>query len=268
MSLSKKSKKFYIIFIILIIVVSVFIIFKNKNTDSYPMDTVASVVKTDTKIVDKVAENTNTTKSIASYKIDKYFNVVPTDPNGNKKVVLLTIDDGPSNQSENLMAILAKHNVKAIFFINGMHDKDYKGVIKKEFDAGHAIGSHTWSHQNLNKIKESVALKEIDNNSKLIKEITGSNPIFFRSPFGVSSTFSREYLKKQNMISMNWSGSTKDWEKSARDQKVFINNVMKDLHPGTTILMHEHQWDTDNLDALLTEIEKKGYTFLDPKDIK
>ncbi|MCC6323390.1 polysaccharide deacetylase family protein [Candidatus Nomurabacteria bacterium] len=267
MSLSKKSKKFYIIFVILIIVVIVFIIFKNKKDDSYPMDAVASVVKTDTQKVEKVVENTTNTNPIEGYKVDKYYNVVPIDKDGNKKVVLLTIDDGPSNQSENLLVILAKHNVKAIFFINGMHDKDYKGVIKKEFDAGHAIGNHTWSHQNLNKIKENVALKEIESNTKLIADITGNKPKFFRSPFGISSEFSRAHLKKENMISMNWSGSTKDWEKSARDKKVFVNNVMKTLHDGEIILMHEHEWDTNSLDDLLTEIEKKGYTFLDPKNI-
>jgi peptidoglycan/xylan/chitin deacetylase (PgdA/CDA1 family) len=266
MSLSKKSK-LYTLFIILIILVIIFIISKDKKEDSYPTDTVASVVKNDTDTIEKVVENTNTTKSIASYKIDKYFNLIPIDPNGNKKVVLLTIDDGPSKQSENLMAILGKHNVKAIFFINGIHDKEYKGVIKKEYDAGHAIGNHTWQHLNLSKIKDDVALREIDSTTKLITEITGEKPTFFRSPFGVSSEFSRAHLKKENMISMNWSASTLDWEKSARDKKVFVNNVMKDLHPGAIILMHEHQWDTDALDDLLTEIEKKGYTFVNPKNL-
>lgn len=235
---------------------------------SYPIEYIATtVVKTDTAEIEKVAENTTQTSTIGSYKVDKYFNLIPTDPNGNKKVVLLTIDDGPSKQSENLLKILEKHNVKVIFFINGNHDKDYKGVIKKEYDAGHAIGNHTWSHQNLKKIKDDKALKEIDSTTKLIADITGSNPRFFRSPFGISSEFSRAHVKENNMIAMNWSASTLDWVKSAKEKKVFINNVMKDLHPGAIILMHEHQWDTDALDDLLTEIEKKGYTFLDPKNI-
>jgi peptidoglycan/xylan/chitin deacetylase (PgdA/CDA1 family) len=199
--------------------------------------------------------------------VNKFFDLVSTDKKANKKVVLLTIDDGPSNQSENLLAILAKHNVKVIFFINGMHNKSNIGVIKKEFDAGHAIGNHTWSHNNLKLEKDNVAQKEIDSNSKLIKDLTGANPRFFRSPFGVSSSFSRDYVKKQNMIAMNWSDAAKDWEKNTKDKKIFINNAMKDLHEGSIILMHEHTWSVSALDDLLTQIEKKGYTFLDPKDI-
>lgn len=270
MSSSKKSKIFIVLIVAIILLIAGYFYFTKSQEINY--DANDKLVVNQLLSENQKAEAINTipntkTATSGNYKVDKYYNVVPIDPKGNKKVVLLTIDDGPSNQSENLMAILAKHNVKVIFFINGNHDKANPGVIKKEYDAGHAVGNHTWSHQNLKQIKEDKALKEIDNTTKLIADITGSNPRFFRSPFGISSEFSRAHVKKNNMIAMNWSGSTLDWEKSAKDKKVFINNVMKDLHPGMIILMHEHEWDVNALDDLLTEIEKKGYTFLDPKEV-
>lgn len=270
MSSSKKTKNFIVVLIAIILLIVGYFYFTKSQEINY--DASDKLMVNQLLNDNQKAEAINTipktkVETLGSYKVDKNFNVVPTDPNGNKKVVLLTIDDGPSNQSENLMAILAKHNVKVIFFINGNHDKDYKGVIKKEYDAGHAVGNHTWSHQNLKQIKDNVALKEIDSTTKLIADITGSNPRFFRSPFGISSEFSRAHLKKENIISMNWSASTLDWEKSARDKKVFVNNVMKDLHPGAIILMHEHEWDVNALPDLILAIKEKGYTFLDPKYI-
>ncbi len=266
MSLSKKSK-LYILLILSLVAGVIFALFQTSST-TYTRDAVvATAVKTDIVETKKVVEKTSATAPIDTYKVDKNFNLIPTDPAGNTKVVLLTIDDGPTKQSIAILKILDDHKVKAIFFINGANDRNYKDTIKKEFDAGHAIGNHTWSHKNLKQIKNDVATKEIDSTTKLIADITGANPQFFRSPFGISSDFSREHVKKENMISMNWSGSTKDWEKSARDKKVFVNNVMKDLHPGMIILMHEHQWDTDALEDLIIAIKEKGYTFVDPKNI-
>lgn len=270
MYLSKK-KKIYIFYIlaIILLIIGYFYFTKTQETNYDASDAIVvnKLLNEDQKaeVINTIPKDNTTVKG--NYKVDKNFRVVPIDPNGEKKVVLLTIDDGPTRNSEKLMEILAKYEIKAIFFINGIHDKEYKGVVRKEYDAGHTIGNHTWGHLNLSKIKEVTALDEINKNTKLIKDITGENPKFFRPPFGVSTPYVREYLKKENMAFMNWSGSTLDWEKSARDKKVFVNNVMKDLQNGTIILMHEHEWDVQNLEDLILAIKQKGYTFLDPKEI-
>lgn len=202
------------------------------------------------------------------YYVDKNANLIPNDKNENKKVVLITIDDGPSKRAEDMMKTLAKHNAKAIFFINGIHDKDNKGVIEAEYKAGFTIGNHTWSHKNLKKENVlSVVNSEINDNSKLIKKITGSEPKFFRPPYGASTSYVRSLATKNGMIFMNWSGAALDWEKDAEVEKVFVSNVMDKLHDGEIILIHEHPWSAKYLDSLLTEIEKKGYTFLDPNQI-
>jgi peptidoglycan/xylan/chitin deacetylase (PgdA/CDA1 family) len=201
------------------------------------------------------------------YRVDKQFNIIPNDPKANKKVVLITIDDGPSKYSKDMMSTLKKHKAGAIFFINGNHVKSYPGNLEEEVKSGFPVGNHTWSHPNLSKIKDSKIKDEIEKNSKLIKDKTSSNPKFFRSPYGVSTKYSRDLVKQEGMISMNWSGAAKDWEKSARDQKIFNKNVIDGLHDGEIILIHEHEWSSKNLDGLLTEIEKKGYAFADPNQI-
>ena len=202
----------------------------------------------------------------AGYHIDKNVNLIPNDPKGNKKVLLITIDDGPSKYSKDIVATLQKHNARAIFFINGTHHKANKDNIAFISKSGFAVGNHTWNHINIKKEKNLKKVKkEIEDNAKLIQKETGSSPKFFRAPFGVNTPYVKNLVKTQGMISMNWSGSALDWEKSARDEKVFIKNVMEGLHDGEILLLHEHQWTSKYLDGLLSTLEKKGYSFLDPK---
>ncbi len=204
---------------------------------------------------------------IPGYHINKNIDLVPNDPKGNKKVILITIDDGPSKYGRDMVATLLRHKAPAIFFINGIHDKDNVGNIAFESKLGFYIGNHTWDHANLTKIKKEKVQKEIDDNTKLITKETGKAPKFFRSPFGMGNSYIKNLVKKDGMISMNWSGAAKDWEKSTRDKKVFLKNVMADLHPGEILLIHEHEWTSKYLDELLTTLEAKGYTFLDPNQI-
>ena len=204
----------------------------------------------------------------STYHINKSFDVVPNEKKGNKKVVLITIDDGPTKRAPEIMNIMMKHDVKAIFFINGMNNKTAPGIIEQEAKNGFAVGNHTWSHLNLKKEKNTDKIKrEIDDNTKLITKITGSSPKFFRPPYGASSPYVHDLVKKDNMIFMNWSGSALDWEKSAKDEKVFLKNVLGSIHDGEIILLHEHPWTVKYLDTLITEIKQKGYTILDPNQI-
>lgn len=205
---------------------------------------------------------------LSGYSINKNVDLIPNDKNGNKKVILITIDDGPSKYATGMAETLTKHHAKAIFFINGTHSKKNPGVIASLHTSGFTIGSHTWDHANLKlTINIEKVKKEIDTNTALITKETGTAPHFFRPPYGMSTSYVKDYVKKNGMISMNWSGAAKDWEKNTKDEKVFIKNVMEGLHPGEILLIHEHEWTAKHLDTLLTILEQKGYTFLDPADI-
>ncbi len=194
--------------------------------------------------------------------------VFPKDIKGNKKVVLLTIDDGPSSRTLEMIDILKKHNAKAIFFINGSNNRNNPSVIKKTVEEGFTVGNHTWSHLNLKKEKDfNVIKKEVIKNSELIKTLTNSLPKFFRAPYGESTLPIRDFIKEEGMIFMDWSDAALDWEKSTKEKDIFVSNVTKRLAPGSIILIHEHPWSLANLDSLLTILEKDGYTYVDPNNI-
>lgn len=271
----KKNKKIYFIIILILVIIIALFIYAKIIEAPIPATTLTTTIEQ--PIINEEVKSAEETLPIKEkveinngekYKIIKEGVIAPENKANKKKTVLLTVDDGPSIRTKEMLSILNKHKAKAIFFINGMHDKNNKGVIKEINDEGFAIGNHTWSHLNLKREKDKKMIeKEINRNTDLIAKITGAPPRFFRPPYGESNAYVKSLVKDDGMIFMNWSGAAKDWEKSTVEKDVFVNNVMKDLHSGEIILIHEHPWSVANLDALLTDLESKGYTYVDPRDI-
>lgn len=247
--------------------------FSSIKTEAPLMYSLPKIEEIDTNIIKDSAIIVPQTKKILiddtlKYKIINRSIITPVDKTNRKSVVLLTIDDGPSIRTKEILDILDKHNAKAIFFINGMHDKNNAGVIEETYRRGFAIGNHTWDHLNLKKEKDLTKIeKEINKDTELITKLTESSPRFFRAPYGESNPSIREKVKNDGMIFMDWSGAAQDWNKSTIEKDIFVNNVMNTVHSGSIILIHEHPWSVANLDSLLIALEEKGYTYVDPKDI-
>ncbi|MBD0380625.1 polysaccharide deacetylase family protein [Paenibacillus sedimenti] len=206
------------------------------------------------------------------YRMNKNYDIVPIDPNGNKNIVLLTFDDGPKEREMNeaLIATLKKHNAKAIFFLNGYRIKQKPELVKFIHDSGQVIGNHAWDHNNLKDMTNEKIDQQVDDVQKIVKELIGQEPQFFRPPFGSGNNYLKDKIKNKHMLYMNWSNGSLDWEmtNSKNDPNKVLENVMKQLHGGSNILMHELPWTVTILDTLLTQLEEKGYSFVDPNAIE
>jgi peptidoglycan/xylan/chitin deacetylase (PgdA/CDA1 family) len=207
-----------------------------------------------------------------TYHMNKNYDIVPNDPSGNKKVVLLTFDDGPKEKEMNdaLIATLKKHNASAIFFLNGYRVKQKPELVKLLHDNGMIIGNHSWDHIDLKQSDNAKIDQQVGDVQKIIKEITGSAPQFFRPPFGLGNSYLREKVSSEHMLYMTWSNGSLDWEmtNAKNDPPKIITNVLSQLHGGSNILMHELPWTVSILDQLLTTLEEKGYSFVDPRSIE
>jgi len=267
------KKKILTLILIFLIVIIITYAFSSIKTEAPIIYSLPIIEETNTDIIKNGMVTVPQTEKILiddtlKYKIIDRSIVAPIDKTNKKSIVLLTIDDGPSTRTKEILDILDKHNAKAIFFINGMHDKNNMDVIEETYKRGFAVGNHTWSHINLKKEKDTKIIeKEINKNTDLITSITGTHPLFFRAPYGESNPFIRDLIKKDGMIFMDWSGAAQDWNKSTIEKDIFVNNVMNTVHTGSIILIHEHPWSVANLDGLLTALEEKGYTYVDPKNI-
>ncbi len=204
-----------------------------------------------------------------TYYMNQNYFIKPIDENGNKKVVLLTFDDGPKAKDsvEQMLDILDKHSAKAIFFVNGYRVKANPDLLKEIHDRGQTIGNHSWDHIDLKKETEESVRSQVDRVSDIVKEHIGSEPQFFRPPFGTSTDFLKSYVKQKGMLFMTWSNGSLDWADNQHKPDGVIKSVFEQLHPGSDILMHELPWTIEALDKLLTRLEDEGYSFVDPQAI-
>src|SRR5262249_43807255 len=127
--------------------------------------------------------------------------------------VVLTFDDGPwPKNPPAVLAALAAHCTKAIFFPIGLHATYQPGILKQVAAAGHAIGSHTWCHQDLSKTKGrcnvngKVQTVEYDPKDEIEKGISavrwavgGPTAPYFRFPVLRQPQELIDYLGKRNI---------------------------------------------------------------------
>lgn len=112
-----------------------------------------------------------------------------------EKVVYLTFDDGPSVNTQKVLDILDKYNIKATFFVTGLNP-DYFNMIKVAYDEGNTIGLHTYSHDYAKVYASTAAYyADLDKIGAVVKDQIGYIPCFVRFPGGSSNTVSASYTK-------------------------------------------------------------------------
>ncbi|MNI66806.1 Peptidoglycan-N-acetylmuramic acid deacetylase PdaC [compost metagenome] len=112
------------------------------------------------------------------------------------------------------------------------------------------------------------ARKQVEDVQQIVEDTIGERPRFFRPPFGSGNDHLHQIAKDNELIYMTWSNGSLDWDsKNKNKPEAVIQNVMDQLHAGSNILMHELPWTVEALDELLTKLEEKGYSFVDPRTI-
>ncbi|WP_433744843.1 polysaccharide deacetylase family protein [Paenibacillus amylolyticus] len=238
----------------------------NEVSDPSTVDFTAT--EEETKSSEKVSTEEKVEKT---YHMNENYYIKPNDEASPNKVVLLTFDDGPKEEKmiTSLIDTLDKHNAKAIFFVNGYRVKTHPELLKLIHERGQIVGNHAWDHEDLKKMTKAEAAKQVTDVQKIVKDTIGEEPQFFRPPFGSGNDALKATVKKNGMLYMTWSNGSLDWDKSTKDKpEKVIQNVLDQLNPGSNILMHELPWTVEALDELLTKLEKKGYSFVDPRAIE
>ncbi|MCL6602413.1 MAG: polysaccharide deacetylase family protein [Paenibacillus sp.] len=207
------------------------------------------------------------------YHMNKNYDLIPNAEGTPKKVVLLTFDDGPKEADviNPLMDILDKHKAKAIFFVNGYRVKEHPELLKLIHDRGGIMGNHSWDHIVLKDESYTTVKKQLVDVQNIVKEITGDVPHFFRPPHGAGGDVGKKVAAESGMLYMTWSVGSLDWEMKENEPgktEKLVKNITDQLHSGSNILMHELPWTVEGLDTLLSTLEGKGYSFIDPRSIE
>ena len=196
--------------------------------------------------------------------------------NGNKGVIYLTFDDGPTTSiTPKVLDILKEKNVKATFFILN-YDENGEKLVQREITEGHTVGIHGYSH-NYKAIYQSVDayMNNITKLQEKIKNSTGYNATITRFPGGSSNTVSRynpgimtklvKEVPARGYKYFDWNVSSGDAGGTKTSQDVY-NNVVNGLskNRANVVLMHDFSGNTKTLNALADIIDygiNNGYTF-------
>ena len=184
-----------------------------------------------------------------------------------EKCIAITFDDGPHPQyTMQILDILDKYDAKATFFVIGENAEQYRDIVKEEYDRGHEIGNHTYTHPDLKKISASQFLDEIQKTRDIIEDITGEPPVLFRPPGGYLSNSIVSELEQMDGIAVLWSWrqDTRDW--ACPSVNCIVSSVLKNLKDGDIILFHDYNVNKsptpEALEKILSELSDKGYKFV------
>lgn len=180
------------------------------------------------------------------------------------KEVVLTFDDGPwPDNTPRVLAALADHCIKATFFPIGKHASYYPEILKKVAEAGHSIGSHTWSHVDLSKKGMTVeeAKAEIEKGVSAVKAaVGGPTAPFFRFPALRHPPELVTYMGERNIGI--WSTDMDSFDFTMRTPERVIKAVLTKLekHGKGIVLMHDFQKHTaEAVPELLKQLKAGGY---------
>lgn len=179
-----------------------------------------------------------------------------------KGEIALTFDDGPHpKRTARLLEILANAGVRATFFQVGEMTTSYPEISKQVAEAGHMVGSHTFTHPQLPKLSAKDAESEIRSGREAVALASGTDIPFFRFPYGARNTYLNEFIKSQGMASFLWNMDSADWK--LRDPKVLLARVKAQLdhEQGGIILFHDiHEQTVIALPYVLEELRARGFT--------
>ena len=179
------------------------------------------------------------------------------------KEVVLTFDDGPQKFSTGMvLAALAEQCTKATFFSIGKMALGYPEIIREVAKAGHTIGTHTWSHQALAKLKTSKeGMDEIERGISAVKRAVGG-PIspFFRFPTLKDTPEAVAYLGKRNIAMFSTDIDSFDFKPQPAENIVKVVMAKLEKNGKGIVLMHDiHKTTAKALPVLLAALKDKGY---------
>lgn len=123
----------------------------------------------------------------------------------------LSFDDGPSISTRNVLASLAKSNLKATFFVVGSRILQHPDILQEMYLAGHEIAVHTWSHPDLTSVSNGQIIAELLWTMKIIKQVIGVVPRLMRPPFGAVNVNVQQAVAALGMSISFWSQDTLDY---------------------------------------------------------
>ncbi|SCI19719.1 MULTISPECIES: polysaccharide deacetylase family protein [unclassified Romboutsia] len=204
-------------------------------------------------------------KYICNISDDANMPIYSVDTDEKKIAITFDVAWGSENIDE-ILEVLDKHNIKATFFLVGSWIDDNKNTVKLISEKGHEIGNHSNTHPNMKETPDEDIMNEIEITSEKISNITGQRVTLFRPPFGEVTDEVMEVCKSLDYTVIKWDVDSLDWKGISADQ--ITERVYKSVQPGSIVLFHASSSNVkEYLDTAITQLEKNGYGICKVSDL-
>jgi polysaccharide deacetylase family sporulation protein PdaB len=162
-----------------------------------------------------------------------------------------------ATRTDKLLDILDEYGIKTTFFLVNIWLEDYPENAKEIVARGHEIGMHSVSHPDFTKISADQIKKELLENQKMIKDITGFEANLFRPPFGAYNNQLIQICNELGIYPIQWSVDSLDWKSITAD--AMVKRVTERSDAGDIILFHNDGENTpDALVGILENFKERG----------
>jgi peptidoglycan/xylan/chitin deacetylase (PgdA/CDA1 family) len=186
------------------------------------------------------------------------------------KQLALTYDDGPNDpHTLRLLEVLAKHDVRATFFLIGRYVHQRPDIAREIVKAGHVVGNHTFTHPLLTLKSAAEIRRELTDCRSALQEAIGEHSNLFRPPFGGRRPAVLRVARELGLEPVMWNVTGYDW--NAPPSSVVERKVTKQIRGGDVILLHDgghKQMGADRsqtvlaTDSLTVKYKSEGYEFV------
>ena len=175
-----------------------------------------------------------------------------------KKVALTMNCAWNADDIDKILEVLKSNNVKITFFMVGEWVDKYPEAVKKIYEAGHEIGSHSNTHPHVNNLTAEKNLEEIKLSVDKIEKITGYKTNLYRAPYGEYNNTVIKTAQQNGFYPIQWNLDTLDYQ-GLTGEKMW-NRLKNKLDGGAIILSHNGTKHTaDSLDMLIKNIKASGF---------
>ena len=199
----------------------------------------------------------STIRHLESLDISRYLGRQVKKGSAATGMVAVTFDDGPSDNTEEVLADLRRAGAKATFFFVGGRAKGRETAVRDTLAAGCEIGNHTYSHVELRKLTFAQFDAEVGRAERLLREFTGYSPKVVRPRGGKSDAIDLSYAQRMGLVLVDWNIHSADTDKKATVVSITANASRAPA--GSIILMHETKKETvAAVPAVLARLKARG----------
>lgn len=178
------------------------------------------------------------------------------------KAVSLTFDAAWGNEdTQTIIDILEKYNVKVTFFVIGQWAEKYPESVKALHDAGHEIMTHSYDHAHFSSLSTDQIVENINKGCDAVEDITGVRPTLFRAPYGEYDDHVIAAVDSMGIRTIQWDVDSLDWKDLSAGE--IYSRVTSRVAPGSIVLFHNAALHTpEALGDIIEFLTGEGYSIV------